>query len=119
VTHETVKAALYNLQAQINEVMGLMKDAAKQQATDDTATNIVKYSVRLFQLEGAFITLQKYAPTLVQVAKQYPIPPLPEPPPIEEEEVEPLIITEGMSRTYDRVAQVHADTAAALEEAEE
>jgi len=125
VTHETITAALHNLQAQINEIMGLMKDAAKQPSTTETASNIVKYSLQLAQLEGAFITLQQHAPALVEVANQYPVPPLPASPLEEEPEVEEkegeLIMTEGISRTYDRVAQVHADTAtaAAAEEEEE
>lgn len=120
MTHETITAALYNLQAQINEVMGLMKDAAKQPAKDETAGNIIKYSIRLSQLEGAFITLQQHAPGLVEVSNQYPLPPLPPPPPGEEDdEEESLVITEGMSKTFDRVAKIHADTAAAAEEAEE
>jgi hypothetical protein len=119
VTHETIAAALHNLQAQINEVKGLLKDTAKQPAKDETAGNIIKYSIRLAQLEGAFITLQEHAPALVQVANQYPLPPLPEPPPISEEDPEPLIITEGVSKTHDRVAKIHADTAAAKEKAEE
>ena len=89
MTHETVAAALHNLQAQINEVLGLMKDAAKHPAAEDTAQNIVKYSIRLAQLEGAFITLQQHAPTLVDLAKQYPIPPLPDPIPEVEPDAEP------------------------------
>lgn len=123
MTHETITAALHNLQAQINEIMGLMKDAAKQPSTTETASNIVKYSLQLAQLEGAFITLQQHAPALVEVANQYPVPPLPASPLEEEPEVEEkegeLIMTEGISRTYDRVAQVHADTATAAEEEEE
>ncbi len=119
MTHETITAALYNLQAQINEVMGLMKDAAKQPAQDETAGNIIKYSIRLAQLEGAFITLQQHAPALVEVSNQYPLPPLPPPSDEEGDEEESVVITEGMSKTFDRVARVHADTAAAAEEAEE
>tara|TARA_R110002074_G_scaffold119137_3_gene252206 strand:- start:43 stop:402 length:360 start_codon:yes stop_codon:yes gene_type:complete len=119
VTHETITAALYNLQAQINEVMGLMKDAAKQPAKDETAGNIIKYSIRLAQLEGAFITLQQHAPALVEVSNQYPLPPLPPPPDEEDDEEESLVITEGVSKTFDRVAKIHADTAAAAEETEE
>jgi len=89
MTPETIAAALYNLQAQINEVMGLMKDAAKHPANDETAANIVKYSIRIAQLEGAFITLQQHAPALVEVSKQYPVPPLPEPLPEAESDTEP------------------------------
>ena len=121
MTQESITAALHNLQAQINEVMGLMKDCAKQPTDEETATRIVKYSLRLAQLEGAFITLQQHAPTLVSVAQQYPVPPIPvvEPEePLEEDEQEPMVITEGVSKTYDRVAQVHAATAAAAAEAE-
>lgn len=123
MTHETITAALHNLQAQINEVMGLMKDAAKQPSTTETASNIVKYSLKLAQLEGAFITLQQHAPVLIEVANQYPVPPLPtapleEDPEVEEEEGE-LIMTEGISKTYDRVAKIHADTAAAIAVEEE
>ena len=80
MTHETITAALYNLQAQINEVVGLLKDTAKQPAKDETAGDIIKYSIRLAQLEGAFITLQQHAPALVEVSNQYPLPPLPPPP---------------------------------------
>lgn len=125
MTHETITAALHNLQAQINEIMGLMKDAAKQPSTTETASNIVKYSLQLAQLEGAFITLQQHAPVLIEVANQYPVPPLPtapleEEPEVEEEEEEgELIMTEGFSKTYDRVAKIHADTAAAIAVEEE
>ena len=119
MTHETITAALYNLQAQINEVMGLMKDAAKQPANDETAANIVRYSIRLAQLEGAFITLQQHAPALVEVSNQYPLPPLPPPPDEEDDEEKSIVITEGMSKTFDRVARVHADSAAATQETEE
>jgi hypothetical protein len=103
--------------------MGLMKDAAKQPSTTETASNIVKYSLKLAQLEGAFITLQQHAPVLIEVANQYPVPPLPtapleEDPEVEEEEGE-LIMTEGISKTYDRVAKIHADTAAAIAVEEE
>jgi hypothetical protein len=77
------------LQAQINEIMGLMKDAAKQPSTTETASNIVKYSLQLAQLEGAFITLKQYAPALEEIAKQYPVPPLPEPLPEAEPDAEP------------------------------
>ena len=110
MTHETVVAALHSLQAQVSEVMGLMKDAAKQPVGEETAANIVKYSIRLAQLEGALITLQQHAPALVATANQYPLPPLPKPPPTEEEDPEPMTITKGMSKTYDRVAKIHADT---------
>ena len=122
MTHETVTAALYNLQAQINEVMGLMKDAAKQPANDETAANIVRYSIRLAQLEGAIITLQQHAAELVQVSSQYPLPPVPPPEPDEEDAEEgSIVITEGVSETFDRVAKIHAATAEAhaAEEAEE
>ena len=89
MTHETIAAALHNLQAQINEVKGLLKDTAKQPAKDETAGNIIKYSIRLAQLEGAFITLQQHAPALVDIAKQYPVPPMPDPLPEVEPDAEP------------------------------
>tara|TARA_R110002020_G_scaffold435030_1_gene645194 strand:- start:879 stop:1247 length:369 start_codon:yes stop_codon:yes gene_type:complete len=122
MTQESITAALHNLQAQINEIVGLMKDCAKQPTTMETASNLVGYSIKLSQLEGAFNTLQQYAPTLALVSENYPIPPA-QPTVTEEEEdeeEEPLIITEGVSQTFDRVAKIHADTAAArAEEAEE
>ena len=98
----------------------MKQDTAKQPAKDETAGDIIKYSIRLAQLEGAFITLQQHAPALVEVSNQYPLPPLPRLPPDEEDgEEEPSVITEGVSRTFDRVAKVHADTAATAEEVEE
>jgi len=112
MTYETIAAALHNLQSQINETMGLMKDCAKQPTNAETAANLVKYSIRLAQMEGAFITLQQHSAGLVEVSKQYPLPPIP--PPHPEEEPEPLTMTEGVSKTYDRVAKIHADTFAAL-----
>ncbi len=124
MTQESITAALHNLQAQINELVGLMKDCAKQPTTMETASNLVGYSIKLSQLEGAFNTLQQYAPTLALVSENYPLPPVEPAVPQEEEEEdaeeEPLVITKGTSETFDRVAQIHADTAAAMaEEAEE
>ena len=123
MTHETVSAALYSLRAQINEVLGMMKDAAKQPTQEETAALLTQYSIRLAQLEGAYITLQEHAPTLVTLSQQYPVPPVPPEESSEEEdedeEEERVIISEGMSETFDRVAKIHADSAAAAEEAEE
>jgi hypothetical protein len=121
VTHETVSAALYSLRAQINEVLGMMKDAAKHATQEDTAALLVQYSIRLAQLEGAYITLQEHAPTLVTLSQQYPVPPVApeESSEDEDEEEERVIISEGMSKTFDRVAKIHADSTAATEEAEE
>jgi hypothetical protein len=118
MTYETITAALHNLQAQINETVGLMKDCAKQPTSSDTAANLVKYSIRLAQLEGAFLTLQEHAPGLVEVSKQYPMPPR-QPVPVASPEEKVLVIEKGDSQTYDRVAQIHADTAAAMSKEEE
>ena len=119
MTRETISAALYNLQAQINEMMGLIKDLAKQPTSRESATNLVNYSIKLAQLEGAFITLQEHAPGIVQLASQYPIPPIAAEEEAEEEEPEPTVVTPEMSKTMARVQQVHEDTAAALAEGEE
>ncbi len=125
MTHETVSAALYSLRAQINEVLGMMKDAAKHATQEDTAALLVQYSIRLAQLEGAYITLQEHAPTLVALSQQYPVPPVPPEESSEDEdedaeEEKELIMSEGMSKTFDRVAKIHAASAsAAPEEAEE
>lgn len=117
MTHETVTAALHNLQAQINEVMGLMKDAAKQPTKEDTATKMVQYAIRLAQLEGAFITLQQHASAIVDVAKQYPVPPTLSPPPedveaaVEDGEESGVITTEDLetiSPTYRRSQEDHS-----------
>ena len=117
MTPETITAALHNLQAPINEVTGLIRDCAKQPTNAESAADLVKHSIRLAQMEGAFITLQQHAPALVEVSRQYPLPPIP--PPRPEEEPEPLTMTEGVSKTYDRVAKIHADTAAASNKEEE
>jgi hypothetical protein len=69
--------------------MGLMRDTAKQPTAEGTAQNLVKYSMRLAQLEGAFVTLQQHAPALVDLSKQYPVPPLPDPLPEVEPDAEP------------------------------
>ena len=103
MTYETVTAALHNLQAQINEVMGLMKDAAKQPTKDDTATKLVQYAIRLAQLEGAFLTLQQHANAIIDVAKQYPVPPLPVAGPEDTEEDEVATDTEIEDEEESRV----------------
>ena len=124
MTHETINAALHNLQAQINEVTGLMRDMAKQPTQEETATNLVKYSIRLAQLEGAFITLQQHATTIVEISKQFPVIADIDPEPreaadlTEETAEDPAIVTPEMSKTLARTKQIHAATAAAQEEEE-
>lgn len=116
MTQEQIDASLLQLQASAKEIFGLMKELAARPSQEGDSQLMAQYAARLANMEGGYLTLKQYEKLLVEHATQQ------SPTPVEAEEEPPAhqnVLKPGMSKTADRVAEIHAATAQARQEQSE
>jgi hypothetical protein len=101
---EISQAAIMLLKAKALESYGIIKDLLKQPPKKDISDEIAAEALRLVQFEGAALTLTQYFGNGLPPGQETP-PPKAEEVVSEQEEPEPIKVTEDMSPTYKRAMQ--------------
>lgn len=65
MTDETMQATILYLRSQCLERLGRMKDIARRPTGQDDVATLSSLAAQLAQLEGAMLTLQQYAPSII------------------------------------------------------
>jgi hypothetical protein len=110
MTEHTLNSSIVYLQAKVFEQRGLLADAMKRPSEAGDMERLANLALNLATLEGALITLQQHAPSLVALINKPPEEESEEetsPPAPEEDAPSPKVVTAAMSPTFKKSQKRH------------